>query len=99
MNRKYGARPTAVYVSTLLCELPARVPKLAERTYLDEALACFNAAAFRASIVMCWNLAYDRLCEFVLTKQLPAFNTQLPKSFPKAEISAVAKTDASADKK
>lgn len=93
MNRKYAARPTAVYVSTLLRELPARIPNLAEQTYLDEALACFNAAAFRASIVMCWNLAYDHLCEFVLTKHLAEFNAQLPKSFPKADISAVAKKD------
>jgi hypothetical protein len=93
MGRKYSDRPTAVYVSTLLRELPARVPNLAERTYLDEALACFNAGAFRASIVMCWNLAYDHLCEFVLTKHFADFNTQLPKSFPKADISAVGKKD------
>jgi hypothetical protein len=93
MGRKYSARPTAVYVSTLLRELPARIPNLAEQTYLDEALACFNAGAFRASIVMCWNLAYDHLCEFVLGKHLAEFNTQLPKSFPKADINAVGKKD------
>lgn len=93
MGRKYSTRPTAAYVSTLLRELPARLPNLAERTYLDEALACFNAGAFRASIVMCWNLAYDHLCEFVLTKHPADFNTQLPKSFPKADISVVGKKD------
>jgi hypothetical protein len=93
MARKYSARPTAVYVSTLLRELPARLPNLAERTYLDEALACFNAGAFRASIVMCWNLSYDHLCEFVLTKYSKDFNTQLPKSFPKADIGAIGKKD------
>jgi hypothetical protein len=93
MDRKYSVRPAGVYIDKLLTELPARVPNLAERTYLDEALVCFNAAAFRASIVMCWNLAYDHLCEFVLTKHLPDFNTQLPKSFPKADISAVSKRD------
>jgi hypothetical protein len=93
MNQKYSARPTAVYVSTLLRELPKRIPDLAERTYLDEAFACFNAAAFRASIVMCWNLGYDHLCEFILTKHQNDFNVQLPKSFPKADISAVGKKD------
>jgi hypothetical protein len=93
MSRKYSARHTAVYISTLLRELPVRLPNLAERTYLDEALACFNAGAFRASIVMCWNLAYDHLCEFVLSMHLTDFNTQLPKSFPKAEISVVGKKD------
>jgi hypothetical protein len=93
MARNYSARPTAVYVSTLLRELPVRLPNLAERTYLDEALACFNAGAFRASIVMCWNLAYDHLCEFVLAKHHADFNIQLPKSFSKADISAVGKKD------
>jgi hypothetical protein len=93
MTSKYSARPTAVYVSTLLRELPDRLPDLTERTYLDEALACFNAGAFRASIVMCWNLAYDHLCEFVLSTYLSGFNSQLPKSFPKADISVVGKKD------
>lgn len=93
IGRKHGGRPTAVYISNLLTELPGRIPNLAERTYLDEALACFNAAAFRASIVMCWNLAYDHLCEFVMSTHLADFNTQLPKSFPKADIASIRQKD------
>ena len=42
---------------------------------------------------MAWNLAYDHLCEFVLANHLAAFNTQLPRSFPRADISAIAKRD------
>lgn len=93
MDREYASRPTARYVSNLLKELPNRIGDIAERTYLDEAFVCFTAAAYRASIVMCWNLAYDHLCEFVLTKHLADFNAQLPKTFPKADISAVVKKD------
>lgn len=92
---EYGRRPTAVHVDHLLTELPSRIPSLAEKTYLDEALICFRYGAFRASVVMCWNLAFDHLCQFVLvdTQRLADFNTQLPKSFPKVDISSVSKRD------
>lgn len=93
LDGKYGRRPTAVAVDKLLTELPTRLPNLAERTYLDETLICFRNKAFRASIVMTWNLAYDHLCEWILSKHLPEFNTRLPIRYPKADISSVAKRD------
>jgi hypothetical protein len=43
----------------------------------------------RAAIVMTWNLAYDHLCEYALTKKLAEFNAQLPRSFPRADISVI----------
>ncbi len=42
---------------------------------------------------MCWNLAYDHVCEFVLSNHLSPFNLQLPKSFPKADILRVLRKD------
>ena len=78
-----------------LTELPAKIQISAERCYLEEALICFRNKAFRAAVVMCWNLAFDHLCEFVLKdpSRLAAFNTQLPKSFPKADIKSVSNRD------
>jgi hypothetical protein len=93
LTQKYGRREATVAVDKLLSDLPQRIPNVAERGYLDEALVCFRYEAFRAAIVMTWNLAYDHLCEFVLAKHLAAFNTQLPKSFSKPGISAVARRD------
>ncbi len=95
LDKKYGTRQRAIYVTALLEALPKQLPNLAERNYLDEALRCFRAQAFRASIVMCWNLAFDHLCQFILadTARLTAFNTQLPKSFPKADISSISQRD------
>jgi hypothetical protein len=93
LTQKHGKRAATVAVDKLLSNLPQLIPNLAERAYLDEALVCFRHQAFRASIVMTWNLAYDHLCEFVLAKHQAAFNSQLPKSFPKAGISAVSKRD------
>lgn len=101
LEAKYGQRAATVLADRLLLELPAKLPNLAERTFLNEAIICFRNRAFRAAIVMTWNLAYDHLCEYILNdlKRLADFNAQLPKSFPKARISAVAKKDDFSDLK
>src|SRR5439155_3565178 len=51
--------------------------------------------AFRAAIAMVWNLAYDHLCNVIVNNAQPLadFNTQLPKSCAKADISAISVRD------
>jgi hypothetical protein len=95
LEAKYGRRDATAKADKLLLELPAKLPNVAERSFLDEAIICFRYKAFRAAIVMTWNLAYDHLCEYVLNNptRLADFNTQLPKSFKKPRISAINKRD------
>ena len=93
LDARFGQRPTAVYVDKLLASLPDRIPNVDQKGYLEEALVCFRNAAFRAAIVMTWNLAYDHICELVIAKHLPDFNVQLPKSFPKADILVINKRE------
>jgi hypothetical protein len=88
-----GQRPSTIAVQDLLRALPEHLPVECERVYLEEALICFQNRALRAAIVMTWNLAYDHLCNVLLSKHLAAFNLQLPKSFPRAEISVVTNRD------
>jgi hypothetical protein len=78
LDRKYGIRTITVQVTDLLAKLPGKVPDLAERTFLDEALVCLKHGAFRAAIVMAWNLAYHHLCDHVLKRELARFNAQWP---------------------
>lgn len=96
-DEKYGQRPTRIAVHALLASLPARVPNVAERVFLEEAIKCFSVEAFRAAIVMAWNLAYDHVCTYVLARHLDAFNRQWPVSLPKhhekARIKQVTKMD------
>ena len=92
-DAKYGQRPNAVYVTKLLSDLSEKLPVGAERTYLDEAVICFKNGAFRASIVMAWNLAYDHLCVWILKKHLGAFNAQIPIRFPKLRINIINRDD------
>lgn len=93
LNSKYGRKESTVLVDSLLAKLPEKIPSIVEREYLTEAIACFRVGAFRAAIVMTWNLVYDHLCRWILDKHLVAFNLQLPKSFPKADIKAVTKME------
>ena len=84
-----GRREATIMVDDLLQGLPARLTISCERVFLDEALTCFRSGAFRAAIVMTWNLAYDHFCTYIMTKHLVAFNSQLPITFPKARLSMV----------
>jgi hypothetical protein len=93
LDAKYGQRPTTIVVQNLLAELPAKLTQAHDRAYLDEALICFKYGAFRAAIVMAWNLAFDHLCTVVETKYLPAFNAQLPKTFQNPRIPLITKKD------
>lgn len=92
-DKTLSTRDATIAVDKLLSELPAKLHNASERIYLEEALKCFRVCAYRASIVMAWNLAYDHLCALLLVKHLAAFNLQLPKSFPKADVSCIAVRD------
>jgi hypothetical protein len=89
LDTLYAHRPSTAYVSKLLAELPSRLTDGAERVFLDEAIACLKANAFRAAIVMTWNLAFDHLCQFVLAQRLEDFNSALQRVFPKARVKVI----------
>jgi hypothetical protein len=79
---QYGQRAITVEVTKLLADLPEKLPDLAERTFLSEALKCFSVSAFRASIVMTWNLAYHHLCSYIVAHKLAEFNARWLVVFP-----------------
>jgi hypothetical protein len=76
------ARDATVKVDRLLSDLPGKVPDAAERDFLSEALICFRNKAFRAAIVMTWNLTYFHLCAYVLKHKLAEFNAEYPTRHP-----------------
>ncbi len=85
LDKKYGVHQSVVHVSKLLSDLPDSVPDIAERAFLREALACYRAEAFRACIVMSWNLAFDHLLRWILADmtRLSDFNAAIMRRFPK----------------
>ncbi len=78
-DKKYGEHETTIAVSQLLNDLVGKVPDQAEQLFLSEAIKCYKVKAFRAAIVMTWNLAYDHLLNWILSDatRLAAFNAKI----------------------
>jgi len=76
LDEKYGLHETTIAVSKLLKELPGKISNNAEKLFLSEAIICYHNKAFRAAIIMAWNLAYDHLLHWILkdAARLAAFN-------------------------
>jgi hypothetical protein len=96
-DARYGQRGTTVKVEKLLADLPGKIPDQAERDFLSEALTCFQNYAFRASIVMTWNLTFFHLCHHVLKHKLADFNAEYPRRYPGIHKKAKAPTIATYD--
>lgn len=80
-DAKYGKRGATIAVDRALAELPGKIPDMAEKHFLQEALICFNNGACRAAIVMMWNLTYFHLCHYILKHKLAEFNAAYPGRF------------------
>jgi hypothetical protein len=88
MDTRYGTEPTAQVVAQALTNLPSRLPDLREREFLNETLKCYRAGAFRAAIVMAWNLTYDHLASIILQDpmRLCALNSGIELRYPKKNL-------------
>ncbi|MFK4657043.1 hypothetical protein ABIF97_006977 [Bradyrhizobium japonicum] len=95
LDKQYGVHHSVVAVSKILTDLPAKVPTVEERDFLEEALKCYRIESYRACIVMVWNLAYAHLLDWVLKDagRLASFNTTIPKRFPALKNIQVVKYD------
>lgn len=82
-SQRFGQRLASIQVHQLLSDLPAKMPTETDKAFLEETLICFKAGAFRATVVMAWNLAFDHFCVWLFSKHLATFNAELAKRFPK----------------
>lgn len=95
LDKKYGVHHSVIQVSKLLAELPAKVPDMAEKTFLVEALKCYRVEAYRGCIVMVWNLAYNHLLSWILSDagRLALFNANIIKRNSKKANLVITKYD------
>jgi hypothetical protein len=79
LDEKYGLHETTIALSKLLRELPGKISDEAENLFLSEAITCYHNKAFRAAIIMTWNLAYDHLLHWILkdVARLASFNANI----------------------
>jgi hypothetical protein len=84
LSAKYGLTPTTITVDAMLAGLPAKMPTLNEREFLAEALKCYRVQAFRATVVMTWNLAFDHMTNCILSdpKRVADFNAGIKSAYP-----------------
>src|ERR1700722_5253504 len=78
-DKKYGLHETTIALSKLLNGLPGNISDEAEKHFLSEAITCYHHRAFRAAIIMTWNLSYDHLLNWVLADagRLAGFNAHI----------------------
>jgi hypothetical protein len=84
-DQRYGEHQSVVAVKKLLADLPSKIPNLDKRAFLSEAIDCYRVKAYRAAIVMAWNLAFDHLVEWIVSDshRIAQFNSAIPRRFPK----------------
>ncbi len=85
LDAKYGDVQSTIAVTKLLTDLPSKVPGIEERAFLEEVIRCLKVRAFRATVVMAWNLALDHLLRWVLADalRLAKFNARIPVRYSK----------------
>ncbi|HEX4739328.1 MAG TPA: hypothetical protein VH331_17400 [Allosphingosinicella sp.] len=88
LDKRFGGDPTVTAVAKTLADLPAKLPDLAERVFLTETLNCYRVKAYRATITMAWNLAYDHVMRWIVGDhaRLAAFNAGLATKYPKKNL-------------
>jgi len=79
-------RATSVATTTLLNDLMGRITNPAQKVFLNETLQCFKHHAYRAAIVMMWNLTYSHVLDRIFDAHVPAFNEQRSKTYPKLPL-------------
>lgn len=94
VGAKIGVERIVLQTSNELRELESRIPAGPSRAFLKETIDCFEIRANRATIVMCWLLAIDHLCNYILKHHTVAFNAVLAANNDRRiKISAVSNRD------
>lgn len=67
-----------IEISNKLRDLLPTVKSIEQKTFLEEAIKCFEVKAYRGAIILCWLVTMDVLYEFVLTpNNLTVFNSSI----------------------
>lgn len=100
LNGKLAAEFSAMFAGTPvknsldkeLVRIVATVEANNERAFLEEALKCYQVAAYRAAIVLIWLVSIDHLQNYIFANKLSAFNAELKKN-PDKKVKQIANRD------
>jgi hypothetical protein len=79
--------PSAIVTASIIADLPKQYPSLKGCPYWDELSLCHGVKAYRATVIMAWNLIYNRLCDHIVTndQRREAFNLAAQKTILKRD--------------
>lgn len=83
IESNFSDKPHSISISKSLRDLLSHVNNAIENDFLKEAINCFEIGAYRATIIMTWNLTIDHLYEYILNHKLADFNNVLSKNTDK----------------
>lgn len=96
LNATLGKADVILAVEKVLTDLLDQLGDPGERVFYHETITCYQHGAFRAAIVMAWNLAYDHVARWVLADpaRLAVFNAGIAKRNPrKAHVQIATRAD------
>ncbi len=88
-NDKFGKKASTLEVLKILKDLESKIPDQSDKVFFEEALRCYTVEAYRATVIMIWNMSYYHLEVYIFKNKLIEFNDQLPKTYPKAKVSSI----------
>jgi hypothetical protein len=83
LDGKITKKKIKTKVSNDLRLLLGHISNPEENEFLKEAINCFEISAYRAAIVMVWNLTIDHIYEYILKYEQSNFNLALAKNMDK----------------
>ena len=83
LDSRFEQKAASVKIRKILSDLAGKLSDEAESKFLSEAIVCFQSGAFRAAIVMTWNLAFFHFATWIFDNHLAAFNAAVSKRYPK----------------
>jgi hypothetical protein len=86
IEKRFTKGIDAPRAKSALLNLRAAISTREEISYYNEVLACLQADAFRAAIVMTWNLCYFHFIGWLFDKHISSFNNELVKSMKHAAV-------------
>ena len=80
ISGELGERRVTIQTSAELRSIESMLPDGDAKTFLREAIDCFEAGANRAAIIMTWVLTMNHLHDYVFKHHLAAFNAAFKKA-------------------
>jgi len=94
LQKTLNTGPARQETSHLLRGLLTKLSSPQEKSFLQEAIDCYEIGARRAAITLVWILTVHHLAEYILKHELTAFNAALAKNTDKRiRITSVRKID------